>query len=297
MRSLSTLKIVGFLCLLIVFGTMSVQAQNWNPKESLEKLEGNAFFKKLLDQGIKPIPLGDDYGYDGWLMTNGDQVQVFYAHPDSSAVISGFLVGPNGENVTAEQLARYEALSGNSLADRLPSKGNQTSPSLQEGERSPSQIFWLEAENAAWFSYGDPEGAYAYIFIDPSIEANRAFIRTVMRDYVSDEKIALRLVPLVDSDEEADLNRAYRVFTSVDPVGTFLNWLLGETIPRTQETSLTPGQVAEIKGLLKRNRDILKERSLDQKMLILFKDQDGTIKIIQGAPKDIPAFIEKITAE
>lgn len=68
--------------------------------------------------GVKMTDLGTDYGVQGFLLESPDgKMQPYYLAGDGHVGVAGILVGPDGSNVTAEQIAR--------LRDRLEAVNHQ----------------------------------------------------------------------------------------------------------------------------------------------------------------------------
>lgn len=287
---------IFFLCSIVfVIAPNSHAQETWQPNKVQEKLSSNPFIKGLLDRGVQLTPLGQEQGFDGWLMSYKGQVQIFYTVEGSNAVLSGFLIGEQGENLTALQIAKYQAISGNDIAEVLK-KNSKTLFSTPTASLTPAEIFYKEASEAKWLSFGSRtdggENKVFYVFMDPQDDASLSYFKALMKKQRDDksEDFMVRVIPLAHSPESlAYLENIYRSKNSAE---LFYRTLI-ENKPLKDDLEEDAQASLEIKNILANSADILRKRDAEKLPLTLFKDGAGQIKLIAGQPKDLDALVDQ----
>ncbi|MBK66696.1 MAG: hypothetical protein CMP22_01025 [Rickettsiales bacterium] len=287
---LNIIKRFTFLFAIMALTLSSVAvAQEWNPNLVEEKLADNPFFKKLIDKGVKLVPLGSEYGFDAWLMQYNDQIQIFYTVEGTNSAVSGFLIGENGENLTALQIAKYQALSGNDLSDIL-NKSSKTMFSPDLMAMTPSERFYKDASEAKWLSFGsntpyDDENTF-YIFMDPTQPQSIDYFEHLMKRQKEGlgNPFTAKIIPIARTPESLDyLEKIYKHPKSAE---MFYRTLV-EDFPLEGNFVTSADLSLSVKAVLAQNYDVLKKRNLEKLPLTLFKDKDGQIKLVSGMPKDL----------
>src|ERR1700748_2791999 len=64
----------------------------------------NPVLANIMKLGSRVYSLGNKDGLDGWMIVKDGQGQFMYTKPNSQYALLGALFGPNGENVSADQV-------------------------------------------------------------------------------------------------------------------------------------------------------------------------------------------------
>ncbi len=266
-------------------------APQWNPSAAQEAIQKNPFLKQLIDNGVVLHSIGNEQGFDGWVLTKDGQVQILYSRPDSDALLTGMLIGPAGENLTALQLARYEAVSGNSLSNDIM-KGERAIEELRQ--RKPSEILFMEASQLDWLGYGasDNKDAFLYVFVNPESPQSRAYFDRLLSVYAKENLIQVRTVPYYTSDTgRATIIKTYSHPTPAKAFLTVMSGdegVLNDVVPVVSMVTRLNKTTAYLKKL-----GIPKEGD----SLTLYRDADSGIKLVRGTPSDLQTVILEATVQ
>lgn len=270
---------------------LSVLDQPWKPNQSAEIIQQNGLLKRLLSQGVQLAPIGQELGYDGWLTYKDDQIQVFYTVPGLEGVLSGVLIGPEGENITAFQLARYEATSGNTVTDKIRQGFEKA---LDEKQQTmPGRLMLKEATQAVWIGYGgdqtqaDKPVPILYVFMSPACDGCSDYLDQMVQNYAQKNLLQLRIVPVYHSPKEKKL--VEQILASDSPGKAWLDWMLDGKAP--PPLTISPA----LRESIESNQAILSSRNLDKTPLTLYQSGTRLVKIIQGVPKDIQSVVFDLT--
>src|SRR5581483_2749139 len=64
----------------------------------------NMLLAEFMKTGAKVFYMGEQLGLQGWLIANGNQLQIAYTEPDNKASIVGVLFDAQGNSVTSQQM-------------------------------------------------------------------------------------------------------------------------------------------------------------------------------------------------
>lgn len=258
----------------------------WQPNRSANAIRSNPFLMNLIDQGVRIIPLGHEGGFDGWLTMKDGRIQTFYTQPDNDVVLSGLMIAGDGRNLTAQQIMRYQAISGNqiSLQETTPDGGGTVA-----GE-TPAQRFWREAGTATWFSYGGQDAPILYLFTTPDCAGCKDYFSILAEQYARENIVQIRVIMVGNSDESNA--SAAQILSLSNPSESWYGYALGLITHFDNEASLVA------RANLANNRGLLQSRKLDTKMpLTLYRTPKGVHKIVQGLPENIQDLIVDLTIE
>lgn len=245
--------------------------------------------RNLVSEGAQARYLGRDYGFDAWITIKNGQEQYFYVLPDQSAFVMGLLFNPKGDLVTVDQVQRLRG-EGDDLLDALASEDlalNNPEDNLPDLD-SPSERLYFDIENSNWVPLGQLGAPVLYGFIDPQCGHCHAFINDLREDELLQKgRVQFRMIP-VGFREETVAQAAFLMATP-NPEERFLRHLDGdeEALPAKKEISDQGVQ---------RNLAIMQSWKFDATPMMVYRGRDGSVKIVRGRPKDIPALISDIGA-
>lgn len=241
--------------------------------------------KNLAEEGAQIRYLGRDYGFDSWLTIKNGQEQYFYVLPDQSAFVMGVLFNNKGELITVDQVQRLRG-SGDDLLDELANESFTPQNKTPDFENlSPSERLFYDVENSNWVSLGKPGAPVIYSFMDPQCPHCHAFVEELRGRYLEDGKIQVRIVPVGFKDE----SRAQAAFllAAPNPEDRWMRHMDGD------ESALPAKSEISQQGV-QRNLAIMQSWKLNVTPMIIYRGQDGTVKLVRGKPKNIESMIADI---
>lgn len=271
---------------------LNIIDKEWKPNESSEAIQKNEFLKKLKENGVQIIPLGNEEGFDGWLAHKDEEVQIFYTVPHSNAVLTGTMISQSGENLTAFQLIRYEAISGNEISKKVE-EAIKAKEALPESEK-----FYAEVEKSLWLGYGgvDTKGPkatknppYLYVFMTPDCNGCKSYFESLVDKYAKNSLIEVRAIPVFVNDKQKELLK--KIISQDEAAMHFMLALLGAS--ETQFEDMKASSRAE--SFLQANNDLLSSRKLDTYPLTVYRSAKGEVKIIKGVPKNVDDVAADLT--
>lgn len=285
MTKFSTLK--KSLLILTAMMTFSLSSAVNAQNETLPDMP--APIKNLVDQGAQVRFLGKDHGVDGWVAIKNGQEQYFYVLPGQDGFISGILFDNNGKAVTIEQVKNLRA-QGDDVLDKLaansPDDLAQNNKEKKYEFKTPAeQLFW-DVENSNWIPLGLAGTPVFYAFIDPQCPHCHAMM-TELKSSLDDGKAQVRLIPVGRTDE----SRAQAAFllASPDPQKTWWAHMAGDEAALPAKRSLSQQGV-------ERNLSVMQSWKLSATPMVVYRAKDGSVKIVQGKPKDLAALIADLGA-
>jgi thiol:disulfide interchange protein DsbG len=248
--------------------------------------------RNLVDEGAQIRYLGRDYGMDSWLTIKNGQEQYFYVLPDKEAFLMGVLFDNKGKLVTVDQVQRLRA-KGDDLLDTLADdeftgldkEKNTDAASLEF--KSPSERLYYDIENSNWVSIGQQGAPVVYSFIDPQCPHCHALMEDLRKEYIDKGRIQIRMIPVGFKDE----TRAQAAFllATPNPQERWFRHMSGD------ETALPAKSEISQQGI-QRNLAVMQSWKFNATPMIVYRAKDGSVKIVQGRPKDLPGLIADIGA-
>ena len=252
--------------------------ETWVPNKAQEIMRQNPFLKRLLDRGIKLISLGNEFGFDSWLMTSGGQLQTFYTVPGQNIVLSGFLIGPNGENITAQQLGRYESLNDNAVQKELEAD-IQRKKEL-EAMSPADKLDYLVKETRGFTFSGNENKPFVYVFMTPDCRRCLPYYSALKEQFFDKGLINVQFVPVYTNEEQRKLFLS--LFALDDPKAELFSFLEDPKIGDISFSSLN------YNNTLSQNTAVLKNYKLEAGVPVTFyKNEEGRLQIVQDVPLDL----------
>lgn len=265
--------------------------QTASAQESIPALP--APIQNLVDEGAQIRYLGRDYGLDAWITIKNGQEQYFYVTPDGEAIMMGVLFNNKGKLVTVDQVQRLQD-QGDALLDVLADdKSFAGLPANTPGDevsyefKSPAEQLYHEIENSNWVPVGRPGAPLLYSFIDPQCPHCHAFMDDLRAEYIEKGLVQVRMIP-VGFRDETKAQAAFLIATP-NPAERWFRHMDGD------ETAL-PAKTGINQQGVQRNLAIMQSWKLNATPMIVYRDLNGEIKIVQGRPKDLPGMIADIGA-
>lgn len=292
MRLLSLLS----LCIVLTLSVFPAYAGENEPQ-----LPGP--LKTLADDGAQIRFIGNDLGLNGWVAIKNGQEQYFYATADGQAIISGILFNSKGDTVTLRQINDIRKKEGPALdklagfadnattASPTPTAseptGTDTKTLLQNATKSKGEQLFDSAVAANWISLGSEKAPALYTFIDPECPHCHNLLQDFRKSgYIEKGLIQLRVIP-VGVLSANSLKEASFLLASPTPQIDLFKHLDGDKKALLSDSSLNTQGV-------ERNMKLMQTWNLEVTPFSVYKDRSGTVKIIQGRPKDLKALIAEL---
>lgn len=248
--------------------------------------------QNLVDEGAQIRYLGKDNGLDAWLTIKNGQEQYFYVLPDQSAFVMGILFDNTGKAVTVQQVQRLRA-QGDTVLDTLAGESDfMPEPQAQPAKdasfefKSPGEKLFTDIENSNWVPLGNKEAPVIYAFIDPQCPHCHAFVNDIRQGkYLEDGKVQVRLIPIGMKDES--MAQAAFLLAAPDPQGTWFRHMDGDTAALPAKSEISQQGV-------QRNMAVMQSWKFNVTPIIVYRGQDGQVKIIRGRPKDPAALVADV---
>ncbi len=288
MADLSRLKSIKILAVWALFGlcfmaAASVMAQQG--QDLLPKLPDP--IQNLANDGAQIRYLGRDHGLDAWLTVKGGQEQYFYVLPDQSAFVMGLLFDKTGNAVTIDQVRKLQKeMAGddliNKLASDLPAPQDDAQKDASREFLSPSEKLFSDVEDSNWVPIGGANAPAVYAFIDPQCPHCHTFVQNLRTDYIETGKVQLRLIPVGFRPDT--LAQAAFLLAAPDPKAIFYDQLDGK------ENAIPVRADINQQGV-QRNLLVMQTWDLDVTPMVIYRDINGTVKIVRGVPADLSGFL------
>jgi thiol:disulfide interchange protein DsbG len=282
-RLFKILLVVGFM--IMAHAPVNARAQDTGGvPEMPEPLQ------ELVNQGAQVRYLGKDYGLDSWITIKNGQEQYFYVLPDKSAFMMGVLFDSKGKLVTVQQVQRLQA-QGDTLLDSLATGfgdvGAEKDARVDAEFKTPSERLFNDITLSNWVPLGQAGAPVAYVFIDPQCPHCHEFIKDLRADYLDKGRIQLRIIP-VGFKEETVAQAAF-LLAAPDPQDRWYKHMDGDATALPAKADINQQGV-------QRNLALMQSWKFDVTPMVIYRGKDGTVKIVRGRAKDIPAFINDLGA-
>jgi thiol:disulfide interchange protein DsbG len=280
-----TYKCCSFLSILAVFLFLPAFSYAQNNKEP--KLPET--LQTMSDQGAQIRYLGKSFGMDGWVTMKAGQEQYFYQTPDKRGLVMGLMFDHTGKLITLRQVNELRQKEGDVLdmfalpEDRIdPYAGAHQSVA---DFKTPSEQLYSDIENSNWIALGDVSAPAIYTFIDPQCPHCHNFLKDMKDNFIGSGMVQVRVVPVGFRDDT--LAQAAFLLAAPDPEERLYRHLEGDSsaLPITKSVN---------KQGVQRNMAIMQSWKLDVTPISVYQAEDGSIKIIQGRVKDIPALLAEL---
>ncbi len=254
----------------------------------------NPVLASFMKMGFKLYYMGTRAGVDGWfIVSQQQQVQMAYSLPDGKHALIGVLRGPSGEDVTATQVQALLSTNKDvssvflnamgkpaNVADAAASSSSSTS---SQGDRLMGDL-----DKAAGVDLGKADAPKLLMIVDPGCPHCKAVWRA-LRDDVMHDRLHIRLIPIAAKDTARE-NEAAQLLHTVDPL-------------KAWDDHVSAGVAAGDKGPLagkpdqamldavRANSVVVDSWHIAMTPYLVYRGKDGTVKIVQGEPKDLAAVL------
>jgi len=245
----------------------------------------------LVQRGAQIRYLGRAHGLDGWIAIYQGQEQYYYVTPDQTAFVTGLMFGADGRPITVEQVQTLQSQGGEVLdllaQDAPPAAQGEQPGSIAEmaqtmQNQTPSERLFREVESSNWIALGNEKAPTVYSFIDPQCPHCHDMIKALRRDYIDTGKLQLRIIPV--GFQQGSLAQASFLLAAPDAVDRFWKHLDGDAAALPAKSDVSTQAI-------QKNMALMQAWRFNVTPLSLYRAKDGTVKIIRGTPKDIPALM------
>lgn len=260
----------------------------------------NPVLSSIGKMGAHLYYMGKRYGMDGWFIVKDKQVQIAYATPDNKAAVIGALFGEDGENVSVLQVhslvddnkdvaalisnikqeqAAISQVGSPSGAPAKPAAGD----GLPAAPLSPGDRLMHDLAGSSSVVVGNPASPEIMMVMDPHCQHCQA-TWSAMRDAVIQGKFHLRMIPI--GDKGSDNERAAAVLlVSGNPLDIWDKYVAGD------HALLAGTPPAAALDAVRANHQIIDSWHIADTPYMVYRAKDGTVKIVVGEPKDLPALM------
>ena len=244
----------------------------------------------LKDDGVLVKYLGQEQGMNGWMTVKNGRIEYMYGTPDNRALLLGILFDEKGDSITARQLkAAYDgdAALAQAIGANPMLEGTKPAPQAPQAKSSKGEELWAKLGTLTTVDLGAPNAPAAYVFIDPQCPHCKAFLRAAMGSQaMQDNAVLLKTVPIAIVNEKS-IGQAITL-TNDPKAATHLTALIQDdkaTIPSAGMTDMAK---------LRANLQVFLDYKFDVTPLIIYRGQDGKVKLVRGMPTDLKAFLADI---
>jgi thiol:disulfide interchange protein DsbG len=289
---------VAFLVLCFSFSSF---AAGENIKSHDPDPSANPVLAGIAKLGAKLYYLGNRAGLDGWLIIKDGQMQIAYAAPKSQQALVGALFGPDGENITADQIQTLMTTNKevNALLTNLgpqPAPANGAADPMAQGQNTaaqatanpatlllpPGERLMKDLQNAAGVNVGDTSAPLLLMIMDPDCPHCQATWRA-LRNAVFKNNLQIRLVPT--GAQNGDHERAAAQLLHIaDPLNGWDKYVAGDK----SQLSGTPD--ATLITAIRLNNALIDSWHVQMTPYLVYRAKDGRVKIVEGEPEQ-PALL------
>jgi len=265
----------------------------------------------LVRSGGKLYYLGERSGIHGWFIVQDGQIQMLYLSPDKKTVIVGAMFSSEGENVTTPQISllsesnkdvnallngtgreqKEVALAGNeggAAAVSGDSHGNQKmSNNLPSSTLSPGERLIQDLKASANVSMGSADAPELIMVAATDCPVCKA-TWAELRSSVKEGKIQVRLIPVYNTAGGAAKREAAQLLHSKDPLNEWDRFVAGE------EGALSGIPDDTAMRAVQSNLSLVAKWNIKGYPYLVYRGQDGRIKIVQGKPERMAAVLSDL---
>lgn len=168
-------------------------------------------------------------------------------------------------------------------SDQTPSSeaaGQQPSSTLSKSDR-----LMQDMASANWLSFGNAAAPEIYALIDPDC----VFCRKAMagfKPYIDAGQIEVRLVPVGFTPKAKRVGAL--VLAAADGMALYYNYITGKNNDLGKDASINTQGVD-------RNMTVMNSWGFDATPMIFYRNADGQVKIVKGAPGDYDLILQDIS--
>lgn len=261
--------------------------------------------------------LGTKYGLDGWAIEVDGRKQYAYASPEGG-VVFGLLLSPTGDVTTENQaqtlhnkrkdraltqeaqktlLEKLDLTDDHNVAQSNNTKQvaptvNAAPDSRQAGNRrfdtsaqdtakaGKSEKFYSIVEQADWFSIGNANAPYIYVFMNPTCEHCIAYWND-LKPHIESGAIQLRILPFGSSSDNKTASAA--LLSVSNPADAWNSYITGDEAALSEDKITDQGVYEKVAA----NTAIWMDWKLRTTPFSVYRSSgDGEIKILIGQPEN-----------
>lgn len=278
------MKKLLFIVLLAIVPALPALAQTDEPAKPPP-------LQALVDEGAQVRYLGRHNGLDGWITIRGGQEQYFYATEDGQSILMGLLFDREGQLITVRQVKELQEKSGDVLElfasetlDQEQVVNNKASTEF----KTPAQQLYDNIGQSNWIALGNPDAPFIYTFMDPQCPHCHAFTKDLKEKYLDSGLLQVRVIP-IGMREDTRAQAAF-LLAAPNPGERWYRHLSGD------EKALPISAGINQQGV-ERNLAIMQSWKLDVTPLTIYKAKNGSVKIVQGRPKNPNDILRDLVAE
>ena len=154
--------------------------------------------------------------------------------------------------------------------------------------KTPAEQMFGDIESSNWVALGRPGAPVMYSFIDPQCPHCHTFIQDLQAGgYFENGQIQLRIIP-VGFREETRAQAAYLIATP-NPEQRWFQHMAGD------ETALPAKSEINQQGV-QRNLAVMQSWKFDVTPMIIYRGQDGSVKLVRGKPQELRSVVSDIAS-
>lgn len=276
------------ISLAAILNAVPAFAQTGGPVPDVpEALEG------LVDRGAQVRYLGKQHGMDGWIAIYQGQEQYYYVTADKKAFVTGLMFGADGRPITVEQVRDLQRQSGAVLdllaqPDEAPVAQQSTLSKIGDviKTESPGERMFADIENSNWIRLGDASAPIMYSFVDPQCPHCHEMIKKLRGD-IDTGRIQVRIVPV--GFAQGSLAQAALLLAAPNGAELFFRHLDGDANALPAKSDISTQAI-------QKNMALMQAWKFNVTPLNAYRGKDGTVKLVRGVPKDVPALIGDLGA-
>lgn len=246
--------------------------------------------KELAVRGAIIHYLGSEHNMQGWAAVLNGQAQYYYFTPNGEAYVTGLMFDNNGTSITLSQAQNILEKQGGQSLNRADIRERAQSSSLTQNPLPPSRAasraerFFNALENANWAVLGQLDAPVLYSFVDP----NCPFCKQMLLDMqtaIEAGQIQIRLIPV--GFDERSIRQAAVLMETDKPYATLMAYINGDN------GALPAGSAAPISPV-RDNIRLMSEWDIDVTPFSMYRNAQGTLKVLQGRAVDIETIIQDL---
>ena len=247
--------------------------------------------KRLIETGTELTYLGYAHGMHGWLALKEGRIQILYTNNEAKAVVNGILYGPDGQSVTAQQLAALRQ-SGFKLDEKAANETIHTD-GMHKAEsvvrNSPGEQLMVAVSKARWFPVGKDNAPILYIVVDAECPHCKQFFQNLDSTFIETGQVQVRLVP-VSFLGEASTQLGAAILSAEDPASSWRSLMKdGGAALATQTISPTALTAVQENTLL------MSKWNVNATPYSIYRGRNGRVKIISGRPQDVGSVVVDVS--
>ncbi len=243
----------------------------------------------LLKENSTAVYLGEQFGYESWILAGPAQKQVVYVQDGGQIALSGTMTDENGTNLSALQL--IEAAKSGKL-ENLTEMTEVSAPN-QPANQGLGDRFLSEIAQLRGVSVGPKDGKTIYVFMDPNCPYCHEFDQNVRAQIAAGKSVQMQVMPapILGSDSR---DKVLRIYSAGSPSQAWDQYMADGKLPE----AVTDAAVkADAEQSIQANLNSMIRWNLNVVPFIAWRNADGRVMINYGTPKDMREFWHSVGLE